>query len=149
MTEYQGHWAVICLIIIASCTLINSIFKKEQPRIRMTTIEMRELDAWIAEHVFGLRHENSPSKIVPGTFSYQRGGEVLKFYHGNQLEIFNPTTDPAAAFKVLQKCQEERIISLHKNRISSLGKGEEKAIAIEAETIELAICKFARMIFTK
>jgi hypothetical protein len=139
---------------------------------KLTDKELRELDAWIAENVFGLpvnwedgRRENGPVYLW---FIAGKNGE------SNQCErVKNYTTDPAAAMEVLKKCigalpldnesdpEDMSTFSLGLRR----GYGGKGGFAIrrfsmwmetysaeeigEGETLELAIAKFARSLFSK
>jgi len=91
----------------------------------MTTQELRELDAWIAEHVFGVS--------VPHPF-------------------FKPTEDPRGAMDVLKKCAEKH---QHDIAIGTAGPTDWRVWAGElngatyASSLELAICLFAKQLFSK
>lgn len=99
----------------------------------MTEQEMRELDAWIQTHVF-----NKPFEKPRPAYS----------------------TDPAAAMAVLRKCA-QRAINV---RISTPVEGDPgtwsaswavgtgsavDGLAAKAETLPLAICRFAKELFKK
>lgn len=95
----------------------------------MSTTELRDLDAWICEHVMGWRKS-----------------DVIK----RPAMIPNYSTSSAAAMEVLKKCQDIRCLAINKNSITSLGGEDEKAIVMcDAPTLELAICMFAKKLFTK
>ena len=112
----------------------------------MTTDEMRELDAWIAENVMGetlgkkppvddVVYEDSERKFVKG---------LLKRY----------TTDPASAMEVLKKCVEKFPVEIY---IGNFDKGRCRIktdydfdmTGGQADTLELAISLFAKNLFTK
>jgi len=112
----------------------------------MTTQEMRELDAWIAENVFGwqeFREEEYPYRML-----WREGEEGSPVW--DEPDYY--TTDPAAAMEVLKKCADNLWLSVgfSKQRKTFLCggilSGENYA---EAETLELAICQFAKKLFTK
>lgn len=119
----------------------------------MTTQELRELDAWIAEHVMGW-------KIT----KYHCCGEQVERLkpssgdlHAN-IRNYSPTTDPSAAMDVLKKCSQMKFdVSINhfdaKNLNLLIGLKEWSVLTIgfeaQAETLELAICLFAKKLFTK
>ena len=72
----------------------------------MTDKELRELDAWIAGCVMGWKLVSGTKfKIKPDEyFVHSVLGVVLS---GNESNPFCPTTDPAAAMMVLEKCVEK------------------------------------------
>lgn len=101
----------------------------------MDTKEMRELDAWIAEHVMGWK------------ISF-RAGEVEIWRTPSGTAVFHPTTDPAAAMEVLKKCGERACTTVYRTKgawvvTSSILVGAEA----DAPTPELAICLFAKALF--
>lgn len=114
----------------------------------MTDKEMRELDAWIAENVFDLPVdlEAGRRKSGPGYLWFKDGKcDIVKHY----------STDPAAAMYLLKKCAEKlrpkgAIVVLHASEddikfwaVRQYG-GDAQG---NAETLELAIAKFAKALF--
>jgi len=102
-----------------------------------------ELDKWIAENVMGL--------------VWRGCGCNSWFDPKNKMEIsynLSPTTDPAAAIKVLEKCAEMFPVEI---RIGNYDKGryfvgtdyDFDMTHGKAETLELAICLFAKKLFGK
>lgn len=100
----------------------------------MNEKEMRELDAWIAEHVMGLSMEEqfgNPDNPIRGTITPP-----------------NYTTNPAAAMLVLEKCLtmadelEIRLCYDCEYKVFDWSK------AAKAETLPLAICLFAKKLFS-
>ena len=92
----------------------------------MSDKEMRELDAWIAEHAMGL------SCIRAATF--------------------RPTTDYGATMEVLEKCVERLLNNVEifgNNRDRFVVSGPNEAFESEAATLPLAICLFAKQLFSK
>ncbi len=107
-------------------------------------IENRELDEWLIKN-------GACPEFMPGGFRSR------------------PTTDPAAALEVLRKCGTHAIrgtsfvccqfshgsySTLCENGHWTVGRLDRDGCWVSgesanAETLELAICKFARMIFTK
>lgn len=65
----------------------------------------------------------------------------------NKPLVPNYTTDPAAAMDVLKKIRDEGVVvAIHGNILSQIGG---KRLEVEAETLELAICLFAKKLFSK
>lgn len=82
-----------------------------------------------------------------------RKGSVKKIY---QREVYgSPSTDPAAALQVLERCAESRTIAVNKDKDGNYAVGVVKQAIIgcevhdvvEAPTLPLAICRFARALF--
>lgn len=126
----------------------------------MTGKELRELDAFIAEHVMGyewwLFHGKPPSKdkwctlCKPGTWQPGQGGLHVDYPHKDDEKDFGCvpryTTDPAEAFLVLDLCQQKTSVIISRNRVWEQKIGGKSA---EAETLALAICLFARKVLEK
>lgn len=86
--------------------------------------------------------------------------KVVRAENGfNDWPPFHPTTDPAAAFALLQTCAESfhepiriyRMVSENAwvmNCYANLDTGIDAPIEIEAPTLELAIAKFSRSLFS-
>jgi hypothetical protein len=139
----------------------------------MNEKEMRELDAWIAEHVMGWKWFAFPPvtdgtrkwTILLKTSSWQRrqGGKQVSAPHKNdEIDIGSVpqyTTDPAAAMEVLRKIGEEmggRTYGLRIHGPSAEFKvhfwtvtDDEFDVEANAPTLELAICLFAKQLFSK
>ncbi len=116
--------------------------------IDMTPTELRELDAWIAEHVMG--------------WKISQAGNSGKNQSGQWKSIPIYTTDPAAALEVLKKCYEKIWsdnpiitkcqhfkIEIWNNGLWVVQQSEKIETSIESETLELAICLFAKKLFSK
>ena len=138
---------------------------------KLTDKELRELDAWIAEHVMGFvwtRHRHAANKFInkrwllepekfkelnevgKGEWIHASGKEEILIAEYGEETVPAYTTDPAAAMKVFKKCQDMRCLAINKNTITSIGHEDEKAIVeCNAETLELAIAKFAKALFSK
>ena len=110
----------------------------------MNTKEMRELDAWIAGHVMGLKRVTFNTFWNSGLGAWECQGPT------GMQSVHHYTTDPAAAMKVLEKCAESAQLTI------CIGKTEggfklwlpnRFDSAIEAPTLPLAICLFARKLF--
>jgi len=124
----------------------------------MTPTELRELDAWIAEHLFGLKANirllGSTETAIGFTTNpyFLEGGheiEAIKQY----CAAPNYTTDPAAAMMVLERCYEKSPQLSFCTCKSPYGYKfwlpNNYSIALNAETIPLAICQFAKNLFEK
>ncbi len=143
----------------------------------MTTKELRELDAWIAENVMGwkwfrfrMKKTGTAKNAGKGYDRWQQLVQPNDTWHlqpkwgaihqpqgeGNYLEVEGRndvphyTTDPAAAMEVLKKCQSETTVIIYASGaqpMSSICDGN--GILETAETLELAICEFAKALFSK
>lgn len=103
--------------------------------------EFRALDAEIAPFVFPhSRIEHSTNGVEP---------EVYVDGYG----FFHPTTDPAAAFEVLKKCAEkdapQSIATCKEGELWKVFYGGRYHEAQSDTTLELAICRFAKALFSK
>lgn len=113
--------------------------------------ELQELNEWIAVNVFNCK-------------KHSEGWEPGDTWEGELdclVSEFTPTTDPAAAFEVLKKCLETRempnfykLLSDETYSIRVVADGccsleQGKKIQVIAETLELAICLFAKHLFSK
>ncbi len=103
----------------------------------MTAQELRELDAFIAEHVMGW-------KVTLGSFDQQ----VCKDDKGALAYInFNPTTDTTAAMEVLKKCAVRTEVKVRHNGETWEVFGSNSSSPISSDTLELAICLFSKKLF--
>lgn len=104
----------------------------------MTETELRELDAWIAEHVFGDKPD--AGKTVP--FSSEQ------YCHPRY------SSNNADAMLVLEMCMEKfGAVRMHKIKdgeylVESLWQTHKGRFVIE-DTMPLAICQFAKAIYSK
>lgn len=113
----------------------------------MTAQEMRELDAWIAEYVMGFRKCPMPDET--GWIDDSKSTNPY-------FPCFQPTTDPAAAMSVLERCLEKHgygiTIDVHDDAGFSL-VGNSPYVAtnpdVGDETLPLTICLFAKKLFSK
>lgn len=129
--------------------------------MKMTTEQMRELDAWIAPNVMRLSLcERHPAILNPNEFVLSIPSKIVRARIGNNPPSnFEPTTDPAAAMEVLKKCAEFGSLQFSvvvwkydgnwKIDIQAVAVKDEWKKCIEAETLELAICLFAQKLFEK
>ena len=136
----------------------------------MTDTELRELDAWIAERVMGWK----TVKFINQLDNVGHGKPVAQFYHHpmegicisvpgqmNRIKSFLPTTDPAAAMQVLEKCcakleKDGMSVGICKSAdgwdVSDVFFGVGYLSDTQgdvAETLPLAICQFAKKLFSK
>ena len=88
----------------------------------MTTQELRELDAWIAEHVMGA--------IVPHPF-------------------FKPTEDPRGARDVLKKCAESVNVTVSAYGNYWIVGNNKLGDLVKTDSLELSICLFAKQLFSQ
>lgn len=121
----------------------------------MTTQELRELDAWIAEHVMGWRHAKTLDDLGVMDSFYDHG-DILIEYRKGHLCPWRPTEDSADAMDVLKKCAEKLkqdiSIVLYDSKWDVAWvdwNAEERADLARAETLELAICLFAKQLFSQ
>lgn len=121
----------------------------------MKNEELRELDAWIAEHVMGFTLN---SGHPPHWYSSDSDRVYfVRLAEDDDAAIYwQPTTDPAAAMEVLKKCYDKcGMIDTFRTQIKPYrfgvtGKWLPAAnYECEAEALELAICLFAKKLFTK
>jgi hypothetical protein len=113
----------------------------------MSNEEMRALDAWIAEHVMGW------------TVSFHAGNITLWLpTRTSTPRTFNATTDAADAMEVLRRCvlKVGENDSVEINQVegnSGFGWCAARANGLtpygEGATLELAICLFAKQLFSK
>ena len=128
----------------------------------MNTQELRELDAWIAEHVMGFvrwNFNNQHDKFNYLEKSKERQCNIRRkgWIDGNRLLDTFPrySTDPAAAMDVLQKCCQSTAFPVQVGvKIDGFYCGENLTLnecAKEAghPTLPLAICLFAKKLFGK
>jgi len=126
---------------------------------------MRELDAWIAENVFG---NFKVIKVSPRRWDCRYGitpeikdgvgyGPAFKSESEARAMMLvaghckNYTTDPAAAMEVLKKCSTEKRITIAVWRDAGnwyCNNATGGNFYGEADTLELAICLFAKQLFT-
>jgi len=109
----------------------------------MTTQEMRELDAWIAVNLFNAENDQNWQEFLIGNSpAWNKDGSD---------NCFSPTTDPAAAMEVLKKCYDQplSICTCKSPDGYKFWLPNGFSIALNAPTLELAICQFAKKLFTK
>lgn len=128
-------------------------------------INLRELDAWIAEHVMGWKRCKSIHSLdYANRYAIDTTGAIYRHNpkrRDTRMSLFHPSTDPAAAMEVLKKCiakcnEDGASLDLDLNEQSKTlinkmhyGVSYESSLDEEGETLELAICLFAKKLFTK
>lgn len=145
--------------------------------MKLSEKKLRELDAWLAEYIFGWSwwrfdcfkkpHGASGEQsrhiwcqlCSPDDLWYQQpqyngqkiNGPVEGISNLTDLSYFKPTTNPAAAMDVLKKCIEKESCDIRINFDSRrFYVYSAKVLTPEtATTLELAICLFAKKLFSK
>lgn len=117
--------------------------------------EFLNLDAWIAEHCMGWRQGKVSELDDLGVFAL-RHDTIYIHNRGNSVKEFRPSTDPAAAMMVLEKCLENVEVQIHHEDEGGYSvmcensfKGPIEAHTDSPKTIPLAICLFAKQLFCK
>lgn len=122
--------------------------------------ELRELDAFIAEHVYGARIFESERGSVVALFDANSDKErvhIIVSKHPWDAPSFNPTTDRAASMELLKKCVEK--VREKQHAISIATREGRWCVCIHpplgpcvnhetALTLELAIALFAQKLFS-
>lgn len=142
----------------------------------MTESQLRELDAWIAEHVFGYKwgHFGSVDDktglpelgwkepiylLEPERYGVEKSAHELPPQHRCKVDGWinkglpsypEYTTDPAAAMAVLEKCREKESVTIGTlNGKCCVTKSSWSRLFVESDTLPLAICLFAKQLFSK
>lgn len=119
----------------------------------MNTKELRELDAWIAEHVFGATR--ALDKGYGSGRSDDKLAHTIRFTKEvGWISCPNYTTDPAAAMMVLEKCcgkigPGSDVEICLRFGVWNVSEWRANKIEEEAGTLPLAICLFAKKLFQK
>lgn len=115
----------------------------------MTAKELRELDAWIAEYVMGCRLVDMLRDLKDFTFLKSDDSGVLLLMPGSKKLIsFSPTTDPADAMMVLEKCVEFTSLAISNGTTGFMISDMDKKSRWEIQdSLPLAICLFAKKLF--
>ena len=118
----------------------------------MNESELRELDAWTAEHVMGWKHVTKLADFKTDTFIGSHNGIIVGSKDHNRATNWRPTSDSGNAMDVLKKCAENKMVGIS---IDSLG-GQIEVWSIvypefraQSETLELAIAQFAKALFSQ
>jgi hypothetical protein len=122
-----------------------------------TESELRELDAYIAQHLMGWKRTDKPDnwtaeKVVQ--FYIKPDGACIvstpwtsSAYPPNvwahSWSAYTPTTDPAAAMQVLEKCADECLVQIRRQSDQSWCVWGD-TVDSNGETIPLAIALFAK-----
>jgi len=113
----------------------------------MSPKEISELDAWIAEHVMGWKIHNRNTAHYVDADKVNSSDYILRAAYN-----WSAVNTPNVAMEVLKKCIE------HCGFFDALLIGQtadgnyfvgHNAASVEAPTIELAICLFAKKLFEK
>lgn len=126
----------------------------------MTELETRQLDTWIAEYIFGRKWYLFEGHIyqleVPAEWQARHGGKLVDRPQGDGEQDISGvpkySTEKSAAFEVLEKCITLTAIRLGTENVGEFSCGDLHDVccaACIAPTLELAICLFAKKLFTK
>jgi hypothetical protein len=137
----------------------NQDSRPEDEHLTLTKImndkQLRELDAWIAEHVMGYRKATKQELDLHSRRDIWWVSPDSDGENSTQMHPYLPlfTADPAAAMMVLEKCLSETkdaitmaetpTIAAHMGRYTV---ANEEVVEC-AETLPLAICLFAKKLF--
>lgn len=116
----------------------------------MTSKQKRELDALLAEKVLRLTRAKHIGDLKEGFFFAHPTQGVYLPGQGNYIIPWSPTTKPADAFAVLEKCAHS---ALNEVRVRRMGDYWAATLCcyvwppFEAPTLELAICSLAKQLF--
>ena len=111
--------------------------------MKMNDAELRELDLWIAVNIFGWQTFNEEE--YPHRMLWREGDIGSPVW--DEPDFY--TTDPAAAMEVLKRCSDEWDIQIGRRMITKEWFCSSGYAYTQAETIELAICQFAKKLFIK
>lgn len=124
--------------------------------------ELRELDAWIAEHLFGAHIYKTGRGSIAAVFNMNRVNEpseynrIIDAQHPWDENSFNPTINPADAMSVLEKCLDRDGTIVIRRAFKAGGieivwlEGSDEIIGPSSDwpNLPLAIAKFARQLFS-
>ena len=115
----------------------------------MSDKELRELNAWIAERMMEVKCAHEWQRISKRKCKCLKCGYIQ--WNGSANSCADYTIDPAAAMQVLEKCAEKCTVQITKECgpypiINSLVSGS--GLGEEAPTLPLAICLFAKQLFS-
>lgn len=128
----------------------------------MTPEQMRELDAWIAEHLTkcAMVEKISPRRYkaryhldkIPGGVGCSGFKSVEDAWNYLTNQIPHPSTDKSEAFWVLEKCHEKVGFGII-TQSTATGWSIRFAINgqndVHGDTLPIAICLFAKKLFSK
>jgi hypothetical protein len=126
-----------------------------ETKMTLTEQEIVELNGWIAVNV--MKWESVFSGL--GFRYWHDGYEFTEWVSGEAIpyprKLFKPTTDPAAAMLVLERCLEKEELVISKSPHGFLIESHDtnqyetcdSDIYAEAPTLPLAICLFAKQLF--
>jgi len=118
----------------------------------MTQPQLNALNLFCAEKVMGWHR--TTGFLGESRFGITSDGEILMRGTANTSPIWSPTTDPAQAMLVFEKCALKldcnfRIEYWLSGKYHCLKSDEPNCMIISAETLPLCIVKFAEKIFNK
>ncbi len=113
----------------------------------MTTTEHQELNSYLAKHVMAWKRHKFYNGKKKMPLYWLEDGDVVNTQ-------FHPTTDPSAAMGVLKKCLEKSgyglIVDIHDDAGFSIEQRSPfNPHSTGEETLELAICLFAKKLFSQ
>lgn len=115
----------------------------------MNDKDLRELDAYLAEHVMGWKKVSSPQDLCKGSFLANKGADCIEYSSGR----FKPSTDPAAALMVLEKAAAKlaphSLVISFENDQWYVFEGGNFMEAVKNDSLTLAVASFAKQLFSK
>lgn len=120
--------------------------------------ETRELDAWIAEHVMGWTwedYDDNNGKYLLSTDGFNYGVQHWNNHPPTYMNFLpRYTSNPGAAMGVLEKCIAKSMPCFQDSgggniRIFAHDGLDGEEFSVEAKTLPLAICLFAKELFTQ
>ena len=116
----------------------------------MTESQLRELDAWLAEHVMGFVRCEMGWQEWCAAGKDKKGRKQERLLFTKCFEAWSPTTKPADALSVLEKCivkYDARIAASKHPKLEVVVWCEGLGVEVTAPTLALAICLFAQQVF--
>jgi hypothetical protein len=112
-----------------------------------TPSELRALDLFMAEKVMGWKEVKWTNVDCAGVFSRNEDGEIFIHVQRNEIRKWNPTESPADAMMVLKRILNTDIgLTMFKitTELTAIVQSNKSSCRVEAPSLELAICLFAR-----
>ena len=114
----------------------------------MKTDELRELEVWIGEHIFGGEITKTPHLATDVYMQTESDRRLMM----SPYPVPRYTTDRAAAMEVLEKCCDKiGILELGRVKVKPFNfcirATYVPELDVEAETLPLAICLFAKKLY--
>lgn len=116
--------------------------RRKQPELLMSENEMRELDIWITTNIMGIAVTYEECKTFPGV----KLPTIDGWKHPPQY-----TVERALAMEVLEKCAVRCDIRVQEDNkeYAVLASDEADMMYSRAKTLPLAICLFAKQLFSQ